>query len=394
MITKKIPQTDPLSSYRAYQSEINEAIQQVLESGFYVLGEPVEAFEQEFSSYLGTNYGIGVASGTDALVIALRACGVGAGDVVLTVSHTAVATVAAIELTGATAFLVDVDAASFTINCDRLAEAIVHVLNTPSLGRLKAIVPVHLYGHSADLPAIMQLADQYDLYVVEDCSQAHGAALNQRKVGTWGHCAAFSCYPTKNLGAIGDAGIIVTRDPDLAQQCQRIRQYGWATRYISDTPGMNSRLDALQAAILRVKLKYLDADNTQRQAIALHYSQKLQNLPLQLPETGPGVFHSYHQFVLRVGQRDAMFAFLQGQGIGVGLHYPLPVHLQPAYQGRLPLAPGGLPVTEQLSQEIISLPMYPCLSTDAMDTTELAIVNWYSEPGRSSDNSIGVTRAG
>lgn len=382
MVMKKILQTDPSSVYRAYQPEINAAIQRVLDSGFYVLGEQVEAFEQEFSNYLGANYGIGVASGTDALTVALRACGVGSGDVVLTVSHTAVATVAAIELTGATPLLVDVDIDSFTIDIDRLDEAIAKVRATPSMGHLKAIVPVHLYGHPADLPAIMRLADQYDLYVIEDCSQAHGAALNQRKVGTWGHCAAFSCYPTKNLGAIGDAGIIVTRDPKLAQECQRIRQYGWATRYVSDTAGMNSRLDAIQAAILRVKLKHLDADNGQRQAIALHYAQKLQDLPLQLPQSAPGALHVYHQFVLRVGQRDDMFDFLQASGVGVALHYPLPVHLQPAYQDRLPLAPAGLPVTERLRQEIISLPMHPFLSTDDIDSTELALINWYScNPG-------------
>ncbi|MFZ4639841.1 MAG: DegT/DnrJ/EryC1/StrS family aminotransferase [Nodosilinea sp.] len=382
MVGKKILQTDPSSVYRAYQPEINAAIQQVLDSGFYVLGEQVEAFEQEFSNYLGASYGIGVASGTDALTVALRACGIGFGDVVLTVSHTAVATVAAIELTGATPLLVDVDIDTFTMDIDRLGEAIVQVRATPSMGKLKAIVPVHIYGHPADLPAIMRLADQYDLYVIEDCSQAHGAALNQRKVGTWGHCAAFSCYPTKNLGAIGDAGIIVTQDPNLAQQCQRIRQYGWATRYVSDTAGMNSRLDAIQAAILRVKLKYLDADNGQRQAIALHYARKLQDLPLQLPQSAAGALHVYHQFVLRVGQRDGMFDFLQACGVGVALHYPLPVHLQPAYQDRLPLAPGGLPVTERLSQEIISLPMHPFLSTDAIDSTELAVINWYGcNPG-------------
>ncbi|MBU6228127.1 MAG: DegT/DnrJ/EryC1/StrS family aminotransferase [Cyanobacteria bacterium REEB459] len=381
MAIQKIPQTDPHAIYQTYQAEINEAIQQVLDSGFYILGDQVESFEQEFATYIGARYGIGVASGTDALIIALRACGVGPGDVVLTVSHTAVATVAAIELVGATALLVDVEAVHFTLDPESLAAAIADVLARPSMGRLKAIVPVHLYGHPANLPAIMHLANQHHLYVIEDCSQAHGATLNQRRVGTWGHCAAFSCYPTKNLGAMGDAGIIVTQDRDLAEHCQRMRQYGWASRYISDTAGMNSRLDALQAAILRVKLKYLDADNGQRQAIARQYSENLQDFPLHLPHTSPGADHVYHQFVLRVNQRNALFTFLQAQGIGVALHYPLPVHQQPAYHRRLPLAPGGLPMTEQLSQEIISLPMHPCLSTAAVATTTAAIASWYEGPG-------------
>jgi dTDP-4-amino-4,6-dideoxygalactose transaminase len=375
---KPILQTDPKASYLAYKTEIDAAIQQVLDSGYYILGEEVAAFEQEFAAYMGVDYGISVANGTDALEIALRAGQIGPGDVVLTVSHTAVATVAAIELVGATPLFVDVDPVTFTIDVNHLEAAIHHVQATPALGTLKAIIPVHLYGHPADMPAIMALAEQHGLWVIEDCAQAHGATLNDRKIGTWGHMAAFSLYPTKNLGAIGDAGIVVTQDAALADRLKSLRQYGWRERYISDIPGMNSRLDVLQAAILRVKLKYLDTDNQKRQAIAQTYTQHLADQPLKLPQLSGNVSHVYHQFVLRVERRDEMFEFLKTQGIGVGLHYPAPVHLQPAYRSRIPIAPGMLKITEQIQPEILSLPMHPFLTEQEVQTVIAGIVSWYN----------------
>jgi dTDP-4-amino-4,6-dideoxygalactose transaminase len=384
----QILQTNPKASYLAYKAEIDAAIQRVLDSGFYILGEEVEAFEQEFADYVGVSHGIGVANGTDALEIALRACGVGAGDVVLTVSHTAVATVAAIELVGATPLLVDVDPVTFTMQADQVAAAIQWVQNNPALGTLKAIIPVHLYGHPVDMPAIMALAAQNGLFVIEDCAQAHGAKLQDRQVGTWGHCAAFSLYPTKNLGAIGDGGIVVTQDAALAERIKSLRQYGWRSRYISDTPGMNSRLDVLQAAILRVKLRHLDADNQSRRAIAQSYRQQLQSLPVTLPHVSPQVSHVYHQFVLRVEQRDVLFDFLKSQGIGVALHYPMPVHLQPAYQGRVPLAPGGLPITERLQGEILSLPLHPFLSLEEVQAVVDGFRVWYDRHGSPAAEEI------
>jgi dTDP-4-amino-4,6-dideoxygalactose transaminase len=378
-VKKQILQTNPKASYLAYKAEIDAAIQRVLDSGFYILGEEVEAFEQEFADFVGVPYGVSVANGTDALEIALRACGIGAGDVVLTVSHTAVATVAAIELVGAKPVFVDVDPVTFTIDLDRLEAEIAQVKNIPSLGELKAIIPVHLYGHPCNMPAIMSLAEAYGLYVIEDCAQAHGATLNDRNIGTWGHLAAFSLYPTKNLGAIGDAGIVVTRDEQLANELKSLRQYGWRERYISDVPGMNSRLDVLQAAILRVKLKYLAADNQKRQAIAQTYSEQLAHLPVQLPQLVGNVSHVYHQYVIRVEQRDAMLNFLKNQGIGVAIHYPQPVHLQPAYQNRIGSATGTLNVTEQLCQEILSLPMHPFLTPDEVQTVIAEIKNWFKQ---------------
>lgn len=370
-------QTDPKASYLAYKDEIDAAIQSVLNSGFYILGGEVEAFEQEFASYIGVQHGIGVANGTDALEVALRACGVGYGDLVLTVSHTAVATVAAIELVGAKPVFIDIDPATFTIDVNHLEAAIVQIQKTPSLGTLKAIIPVHLYGHPADMPAIMTLAERYGLYVIEDCAQAHGATLNNRKIGTWGHMAAFSLYPTKNLGAIGDAGIVVTPSQELADQAKSLRQYGWKERYISDVPGMNSRLDVLQAAILRVKLRYLDADNRKRQAIAETYARQLAHLPILLPRAPETLSHVYHQFVLRVEERDAMLDFLKQRGIGAAIHYPAPVHLQRAYAGRVLSFPEHLAVTEEIGKEILSLPMHPFLTADEVQAVIAGIEDWY-----------------
>ncbi len=373
-------QSNPKAGYLAHKAEIDAALQRVLESGYYILGQEVAAFEQEFAAFIGVAHGIGVANGTDALEIALRACGVGAGDVVITVSHTAVATVSAIERAGALPLLVDVDPISCTMAVDCLADAILHVQQTPSLGTLKAIIPVHLYGHPADMPAIMALAEQHGLKVIEDCAQAHGAMLGDRKIGSWGHLAAFSLYPTKNLGALGDAGIVVTTDATLAEAVQTQRQYGWRQRYVSDVAGINSRLDPMQAAILRIKLRYLEQDNAQRQHIASLYHSSLAGLVLQLPQLQTqsqlAVTHVYHQYVVQVGDRDGLQRFLGAQEIGTGIHYPVPVHLQPAYQSRVPVGRHQLPITEQLSQQILSLPMHPYLQKEEVQRTTAAVVAW------------------
>jgi dTDP-4-amino-4,6-dideoxygalactose transaminase len=355
-------QANPKAGYLEHKAEIDAAIQHVLASGYYILGQEVEAFEQEFAQYIGVNHAIGVANGTDALEIALRACGVGAGDIVISVSHTAVATIAAIELVGAVPFLVDVDPVTLTMDVNGLEAAIQHIQQNPTLGQLKAIIPVHLYGHPADIPAIMELANRHGLYVIEDCAQAHGATLNGRKIGTWGHFAAFSLYPTKNLGALGDAGIVVTNDEALANEVLIQRQYGWRSRYISDVAGMNSRLDPVQAAVLRIRLRYLDQDNARRQHAAAFYQSSFAELPLNLPQLQGAVSHVYHQYVIQTSDRDGLKNFLQTWGVGTAIHYPAPVHLQPAYQNRVPLSHNGLPVTEQLRHNILSLPMHPHLT--------------------------------
>jgi len=349
-----IRQTDPLAGYLEHKAEIDAAVQEVLSGGWYINGRQVSAFETEFAAFIGAAHAVGLASGTDALHLALRTLGIGPGDQVLTVSHTAVATVAAIELAGAEPVLVDIDEDSYTIAVERLADAIELVGKS---GRLKAVVAVHLYGHPANMPAIMDLARRHELKVIEDCAQSHGAKIGGRTTGTFGDIAAFSFYPTKNLGALGDAGAIVTSDAELAARARWLREYGWKERYVSHIAGMNSRLDELQAAILRVKLRYLAADNARRRAIANLYDDRLPKGVVAFPTVKPDHEHAYHQYVVRSQQRDALRKLLESDGIATAVHYPQPVHLQPAYRGRITLA-GSLAVTERICQEIISLPMY------------------------------------
>lgn len=366
--------TDPKAAYLARRPEIDRAIHDTLDSGWYILGRQVEAFETAFAPCVGAEAGIGVGSGTDAIEIALRACGIGPGDVVLTVSHTAVATVAAIERCGATPALVEVDPSSFTMDPDRLERAV-----QAAGGRARAVVPVHLYGHPADMPAIGHIARRHGLRVIEDAAQAHGAAIDGRKVGSWGDAAAFSFYPTKNLGALGDGGMVVTSDPQLAARARSLRQYGWERRYISGVPGINSRLDELQAAVLRVRLCHLDEDNARRRAIARRYDGLLGATDLVLPVTRAGSTHVFHQYVVRTPRRDDLRAHLRELEIGSLIHYPAAVHQQPAYAERLP-AVDRFDRTPRIVNEILSLPMYPELTDSQVDTVADAVLSWARGP--------------
>jgi dTDP-4-amino-4,6-dideoxygalactose transaminase len=351
-----IPQADPKAAYLAQRPAIDAAIARVLASGRYILGAEVAAFEREFAAYIGRAEGVGVGSGTDALVLALRALGIGAERYVVTVSHTAVATVAAIELAGARPLLVDIDPLRCTIDPAALERA----LAAPP-GPIGAVIVVHLYGGAADLDRILPLARRHGVPVVEDCAQCHGAALHGRRLGSFGDIAAFSFYPTKNLGAIGDGGMVLADDPAVIARLRALRQYGWRERYVSETTGGNARLDELQAAILRVKLAALDSDNARRRAIAAAYDQGLAGLAFALPQSPAEATHVYHQYVLRSPRRDALRAALAERGIGTAIHYPVPVHLQPAYGGRLALGPNGLRASEQAAREVLSLPIYPQL---------------------------------
>ena len=370
-----IPQSNPKANYLAHKDEIDAAIARVLENGWYILGKEVVAFEEEFASYIGVRHAIGVASGTDALQLALRACNVNTGDIVITVSHTAVATVAAIELTGAIPMLVDIDPITYTIDPNCLEDAIKKHIGSqhPTVnGRLRAVIPVHLYGHPADMPAILEIARRYGLYVIEDCAQSHGAVYKGQKTGSWGNIAAFSFYPTKNLGALGDGGMVVTNDQDLADRVRLLREYGWKDRYVSLFPGVNSRLDELQAAILRLKLHYLEGENGRRREIAQAYTNLLVHIGLELPRCRPEAEHIYHQYVVRTSSRDDLQAHLREQGIGTLIHYPLPIHLQPAYRNRLKYV-GTLTQTEQAANEVLSLPIYPELSEAQIEFVANAI---------------------
>ena len=376
-----IKQVDPKASYLAHQDEIDAAINRCLNSGLYILGEEVESFEKEFSDFLGARHCVSVASGTDALVLAISACGIKRDDVVITVSHTAGATVAAIEILGAAPLLIDVDPKTYLMQADILDEAIQKLQSTDpaKAERLKAIIVVHLYGCPADMYSINDVAARHGLFVIEDCAQAHGATINGAMVGTLGHVSAFSFYPTKNLGAFGDGGAVVTNDANLAESVQSLRQYGWKDRYISQRPGYNSRLDEIQAAILRVKLKYLESDNAKRIEIARMYYETLSSLDLQLPKELSGQKHVYHQFVIQTSNRDNFRNYLAESGVSTGIHYKVPIHLQPAYSVRKLTWPDKLENTESLCDRIVSLPMSPYLRRDEINQVCGAVTKWFQQ---------------
>lgn len=357
--------SNPHAQYLAHKREIDAAVARALAAGQYVLGEQVTAFEHEFAAYCNCAEGVGVNSGTDALILALKALGISAGDEVITVSHTAVATVAAIVATGARPVLVDIGPDSFTLDLQAAARAI-----GP---KTKAIVPVHLYGLPADMDAIMDLAARHGLKVIEDCAQAVGARYRGRRVGSIGDASCFSFYPTKNLGAIGDGGMVLTNNSEVAARVRQLRQYGWNSARDSEIEGVNSRLDELQAAILRVKLVHLDADNRRRAAVARRYDEGLRATGLKLPQASTTSEHAYHLYVTRSAHRDKLLQRLREGGIAAGVHYPVPVHHQPAYRDR-GFDPFPLPHTEQVAGEVLSLPMYPEL-TDAEVESVIAVLH-------------------
>lgn len=360
---------DPRAAFTAHATEIREAIERVLVSGQYILGPEVAAFEEEFAHYLGGGSSIGVANGTDALELALRAAGVGAGDRVATVANTVSATVAAIQQIGARPLFVEIDHATQVMS----EQALAAVLEAyPS--QIKAVVPVHLYGHPANMPAIVELAARNGAIVVEDCAQAHGARIHGRKAGAWGTLAAFSFYPTKNLGALGDGGAVFTRDPGLAERVRLLRQYGWRERYVSAVAGRNSRLDEIQAAILRVKMRHLDTENARRRELAAIYYHRLAGLPLLLPAVGAEVEPVYHQFTVRTLEREALRHELLTHGIAAVVLYPVPVHHQPAYADHS----ARLPETERACAEVLCLPCHPGLSDADVNSVCDVILRWFS----------------
>jgi hypothetical protein len=358
-----IPQADPGAGYRAQKAGIDAAVARALDSGWYILGKEGAAFEAEFAAWLGAGqHAVGCANGTDALALVLRGLGIGPGMSVATVSHTAVATVAAIEMVGATPLLLDIDPDTYTMDADELVSVLDHP--PPGLPPIRAVIPVHIYGQACDLGPMLAATRAKGIPLIEDCAQCHGAALDGARLGTLGTAAAFSLYPTKNLGALGDGGVLATADAALAERIAAIRQYGWKERYVSAMVGVNSRLDEIQAAILRVKLTALDDGNRRRRAIAAAYDAALEGGPIAPPHRRRGAEHVFHQYVLRTEDRAAVQAQLKAEGVGTGIHYPVPVHLQPAYQDRTPLGPAGCAETAKAAGEVLSLPMYPEL-TDA-----------------------------
>jgi len=370
-MSNPIAMVDLRAGYLAQRDEVNAAVKRVLESGWYILGRECENFERDFAHWSGTSHAIGVGNGTDAIVVALKALGVGPGDCVFTVSHTAVATVAAIELAGATPVLVDIDPETFTLDPQKLE----HAVAACSAGKPRAVIAVHLYGQPCDLAAIQAVCRRHGLFLVEDCAQAHGALADGRKVGSLGDIASFSFYPTKNLGAFGDGGAVTTNNPALAERAAQLRQYGWKERYLSDLTGMNSRLDEIQAAMLAVRLTRLDVEIARRRDIAARYDSLLAGA-VQTPKVRKGVTHAYHLYVLRSARRDELAAALKQAGIGTGIHYPVPVHQQNAYAGRIAMAASGLGETERASREVLSLPMHAFLSDQDVERVAQHVLHW------------------
>jgi len=366
-----IPFSNPSASYQAHKKDIDQAIARVHNSGCFVLGKEVEAFEHEFASFHGRNYhAVGVANGTDAIALCLRGLGLSTGDEVITTSHTAVATVAGIEQAGCIPVFADIDPNTRCIAPDSIKERLG--------GNSRAIMPVHIYGQPAGMHRIMEIAKAHKLAVVEDCSQAHGAEINGQKVGTFADISAYSCYPTKNLGGTGDGGVILCRSKEFAEKIKSLRQYGWNEARESIIPGFNSRLDELQAAILRVKLQNLVNDNAKRKAIALRYSEAFKDLPITLPSFNDNELHAMHLYVIEYDRRKELMQYLRSHQIGASLHYPLAVHQHAAYAHRI-RGWENLPVTDQFYQKNLTLPMYPELSNDAVKHIISTVQNWFRE---------------
>ena len=353
-----IPVLELQTQYAQIQQEVEEAALRVLRSTRYIGGPEVTAFEEEFAAWNGAKYALGVGNGTDAIQVAVRALGIGPGDEVICPAHTFIATAGAVALAGATPVFADIDIETYTLDPKSVEQAI-----TP---KTKAIIAVHLYGHAAPIFEIKKIADAHGLYLIEDCAQATGALIDGQHVGTIGHFGTFSFFPSKNLGGVGDGGMIITNDPELREKADIVHNHGSKIRYYHDVVGTNTRLDAIQAAVLRVKLRHVNAWNERRRAIAAAYNKGLADIAA-VPVEKPNCFHVYHQYTLRVPDRDAWLKYLNDNGVGAVIYYPVELHLQKAFKATMP-AGFSLPVSEKAMAEVMSLPMFPEL-TDAQIQT-------------------------
>ena len=368
-MTKPILCSNPRMQFLAQEDEIMTAVTRVLNSDSYILGTEVSSFEKEFAKYVGVAECIGVNSGTDSIILGLKALGITRGDEVITPSHTAVATVAAIVASGATPVFGDIDPICFTLNPSSVQEAI-----TPNT---KAIIAVHLYGHPCDMDSLAQIASENGIFLIEDCSQAHGAKWRGKNVGSIGIIGCFSFYPTKNLGAIGDAGAVTTNNKEIAERIRLLRQYGWDESKQSCIQSSVSRLDEIQAAILRIKLQKLDFANNKRRQIAKRYIEILGSSDILLPIIKGEVEHVFHLFVIKTQNRKELIAHLNARGIFPGIHYQTPVHLQPAYKDLNSDGILNLVITETISDLILSIPIFPELSETEVDRVCEGILDFY-----------------
>jgi dTDP-4-amino-4,6-dideoxygalactose transaminase len=372
----QVPFVDLGVQFEQLKDELIPAMMQVIESNGFILGSEVSLFEQAFAEFCSTEHAIGVDSGTAALKLILQAYDIGPGDEVITTANTFIATALAASHVGARPVLVDIDPQTYTMDVNALADAI-----TP---RTKVVIPVHLYGQPADMDAIRAVADRHGLIVVEDACQAHGARYKGQRTGSLGDAAAFSFYPAKNLGAFGDGGMITTNDADIAEKIRKLRNMGQAQKYHHELLGDNHRLDSLHAAVLRVKLKYLDEWNAARSRCADLYKEVLADLEVVTPSTADQVEHVWHLYVIRSANRDDLRYYLSENHISTGIHYPIPIHLQPAYSS-LGYPEGAFPVTEEYANEIVSLPMYAGLTEES--------INYVADQIRSFENSVGRQRS-
>lgn len=371
-----VPFFDLTRQHEAIREEIELALKRVFEKGRFVLGEEVSRFEEAFARYVGVRYGVGVGSGTDALCLALKAIGIQEGDGVITVAHSFVASALAVSLVGGRPLFIDIDPRTYTMDPNRLEAFLRRREGRSDAKKIKAVIPVHLYGHPAAMHSILEIADRYGLSVIEDACQAHGAMIGTRKVGTFGTLACFSFYPTKNLGAYGDGGMVVTQSKKLAERLRLLRCHGERKKYEHVLLGGNHRLDEIQAAILGVKLNYLDRWIDQRRCHARFYTERLSRTGLVFPMQAPGVSHVYHLYVVKTGRRSGLQAFLNQKKIGTLVHYPIPIHLQMAYKD-LGYRRGMLPVTEDVARRVLSLPLFPELRPSELEEVVDAVGSFF-----------------
>jgi dTDP-4-amino-4,6-dideoxygalactose transaminase len=360
-----VPFVDLHAQYLTIKEDIDAAIARTIARSAFIGGDELQSFEVEFARYCDVAACVGVGNGTDALYLTLRALGIGPGDEVITVSHTFIATAEAVSMTGAQPVFVDIDDDTMLMDPDALEAAVT--------ARTRAVIPVHLYGQACDMDRIIAVAKRHQLKVIEDAAQAHGARWRGQRVGSIADAGCFSFFPGKNLGAYGDAGGVVSNDEDLIRRIRMLANHGRAEKYVHERLGVNSRLDGLQAAILRVKLRHLDAWNDERRRVARQYGEPLRDSDVRLPVVNPEAEPVWHLFVVRTGDRDQLLAKLKAQGIAGGVHYPVPLHLQPAYQ-HLQIPAGALPITERAAATVVSLPMYPEMMQEQVEVVSQAVM--------------------
>jgi len=365
-----VPLLDLKEQFLTIKEEVMAVLEQVFESCEFILGPNVSAFEQEIAKYLGVKHAIGVGNGTDALVLILDALGIGPGDEVITTPYTFFATAECVSRLGAKPVFVDINPITLTIDPEKLEQAIT--------SRTKAVIPVHIFGRAVDMPRIMDIASRHDLFVVEDACQSMGGEIEGKKLGTFGNAGAFSFFPTKNLGAYGDGGLVVTDDDELAERVRMLRAHGSKVKYHNELIGYNSRLDEMQAAVLRVKLRHLNEWDSRRREIALEYNKLLKDLPLQLPDPGDKGEHVFHLYTILTDNREELRAYLKSRGVETGVYYPTSLHLQPAY-AELGYCKGDFPVSESACERNLSLPMYPDLTDEQIHYVAETLRGFFEE---------------